>query len=108
MFKKNLVPCDIFRYIVSAESDNLLIWHRLTEQVIFKEEQQGIKQLTLIEDGTKILSISKPSNPAGQDLVRTNATVCVRAIPGERIHHLYFLRKTTIEESPSALKSAKL
>ncbi|VEN47743.1 unnamed protein product, partial [Callosobruchus maculatus] len=69
------------KYIISAESGNFLIWLRLTQMVIFKEEQPGIKQLTLIEDGTKVLSISKPSNPPGTDLVRTTATVCVREVP---------------------------
>lgn len=70
------------KYIISAESGNILIWHRLTQQVVFKDEQPGIRQLTLMEGGTKILAISKPSNPPGVDFVRTVATVCVRHIPG--------------------------
>ncbi|CAH0549743.1 unnamed protein product [Brassicogethes aeneus] len=75
------------KYIISAETGNILIWMRLTQQVIFKDEQPGIKQLTLIEGGTKILSISKPSNPPGSDLIRTVATVCVREIPsGEMVY----------------------
>ncbi|KAL3270705.1 hypothetical protein HHI36_021233 [Cryptolaemus montrouzieri] len=69
------------RYIISAESGNFLIWLRMTEMVIFKEEQPGIRQLTLMEDGTKVLSISRPSNPSGTDVVRTTATVCVREVP---------------------------
>ncbi|KAH1018594.1 hypothetical protein HUJ05_006333 [Dendroctonus ponderosae] len=69
------------KYIISAETGNILIWLRLTEQVIFKDEQLGIKQLTLIDDGTKILSISKPNNPPGTDFVRTTATACVREVP---------------------------
>lgn len=64
-----------------------MIWLRLTQQVVFKDEQPGIKQLTLIDSGTKVLSISKPSNPPGSDLVRTVATVCLREIPtGEMIY----------------------
>lgn len=55
----------------------------MTEMVVFKEEQPGIKQITLIEDGTKVLSISKPTNPTGTDVVRTTATVCVREIPSK-------------------------
>ncbi|XP_049825029.1 NACHT and WD repeat domain-containing protein 2 [Aethina tumida] len=75
------------KYIISAETGNLLIWLRLTQQVVFKDEQPGIKQLTLIDSGTKVLSISKPSNPPGSDLVRTVATVCLREIPsGEMIY----------------------
>lgn len=72
----------VFRYIISAESGHILIWYRITEQVIFKDEQQGIRQLSLMEGGTKVLAISKASNPSGVDLVRTTATACVRAIPG--------------------------
>lgn len=71
------------KYIISSESGNILIWHRLTQQVIFKDEQPGIRQLTLIENGAKVLTISKPSNPAGTDFVRTTATVCVRHVPGK-------------------------
>lgn len=72
------------KYIISAESGNILIWHRLTQQVVFKDEQPGIRQLTLMEGGEKILSISRPSNPPGVDFVRTVATVCVRHIPGKK------------------------
>lgn len=71
----------IVRYIISAETGNILIWLRLTQQVIFKEEQPGVKQLTLMDNGTKILSISKPTNAPGTDCVRTMATACVREIP---------------------------
>lgn len=60
-----------------------MIWLRLTQQVVFKDEQPGIRQLMLIDNDSKVLSISKPSNPAGTDMVRTTANVCVREIPGE-------------------------
>ncbi|XP_060534320.1 NACHT and WD repeat domain-containing protein 2 [Cylas formicarius] len=70
------------KYIISAETGNVLIWLRLTQRVIFKEEQPGVKQLSLMEGGGKILSISKPSNPPGTDFVRTVATACVREVPG--------------------------
>ncbi|KAJ8916564.1 hypothetical protein NQ315_000208 [Exocentrus adspersus] len=85
------------KYIISAETGNILIWLRLTQQVIFKDEQPGIRQLTLIENGTRILSISKPSNPPGTDFVRTTATVCVREIPsGEMVYSFeYPVRSTT-------------
>nr|CAI5835187.1 unnamed protein product [Callosobruchus analis] len=85
------------KYIISAESGNFLIWLRLTQMVIFKEEQPGIRQLTLIEDGTKVLSISKPSNPPGTDFVRTTATVCVREVPsGDMVYTFeYPVRSTT-------------
>ncbi|XP_072379032.1 NACHT and WD repeat domain-containing protein 2 isoform X1 [Diabrotica undecimpunctata] len=85
------------KYIMSAESGNILIWLRLTQQVIFKEEQPGIRQLTLVDNGTKIISISKPSNPPGTDCVRTVATVCVREIPnGEMVYSFeYAVRSIT-------------
>lgn len=70
------------RFLISAETGNVLIWHRLAEQVLYKEEQQGVRQLTLMDEGTKVIAISKPSNPPGSDLVRTVATVVVRSIPG--------------------------
>lgn len=71
------------KHIISAESGNILIWYRLTGQVIYKDEQPGIRQLTLMENGTKVLAISKPSNPPGNDVVRTIATATVRTIPGK-------------------------
>ncbi|KDQ84119.1 Leucine-rich repeat and WD repeat-containing protein [Zootermopsis nevadensis] len=48
------------KYIVSAESGNILIWNRLTEQLLFKEEQPGVKQITLLDNGQRFLAISKP------------------------------------------------
>jgi hypothetical protein len=37
----------LFRFIVSAESGNLLIWNRILEQVIYKEERGNIRQVIL-------------------------------------------------------------
>lgn len=51
--------------------------------MVFKDEQPGIKQLMLTDDGTKVLSISKPTNPPGTDYVRTTATVCLREMPSK-------------------------
>lgn len=83
---KHCGPFISCRYIISAESGNILIWHRVTELVIFKEEQSGIKQLTLIENGEKVLAISVPTNPPGNDIVvRSTATGHVRSIPGKLI-----------------------
>lgn len=71
------------RYIVSSESGNLLIWNRITEQVLFKEEQIGIRQLVLLEGGAKVLAMSKPLVAAGAEVPpRTIATGIVRTIPG--------------------------
>lgn len=50
---------------------------------MFKEEQPGIKQLTLMDNGEKILAISvPPSNQQTIDtVVRATATGHVRSIP---------------------------
>jgi len=41
------------RYIVSAESGNLIIWNLAQEKVIFKEEQPNIKQILLLDNGER-------------------------------------------------------
>ena len=72
------------RYIVSAESGNILIWNRLTEQVLFKEEQPGVKQVTLLDNGQRFVAISKPEPPAGSaEVIRVNASIITRTIPGK-------------------------
>jgi len=72
-----------FRYIISAESGHVIIWNRLTETVIFKEEQPGVRQLTLLENDTKFLTVSKPPPPAGTDSPKTNALGVFRSLPGQ-------------------------
>lgn len=74
-----------FRYIVATESGNVLVWNRITEQVLFKEEQPNVKQLTLIENSSKFMAVSRPNNPAGVENVRTTATLVMRSIPGKQI-----------------------
>ncbi|BES94311.1 NAHypothetical proteinT domain [Nesidiocoris tenuis] len=70
------------KFIISAESGNILVWNRVTEQVLFKEEQQGIRQILLLEEGTKILVMSKPLIVAGvEPPPRTVATGILRTIP---------------------------
>lgn len=49
---------------------------------MFKEEQQDVKQLTLIENSSKFIAISRPKNPTGVENMKTTATLYVRAIPG--------------------------
>lgn len=69
---------------MSTESGNVLIWNRITELVLFKEEQKNVRQLTLIEKSTKFIAVSRPNNLAGVENVRTTATLVVRSIPGRR------------------------
>ncbi|XP_023701873.1 NACHT and WD repeat domain-containing protein 2 isoform X2 [Cryptotermes secundus] len=68
------------KYIVSAESGNILIWNRVTEQVLFKEEQPGVRQITLLDGGQRFLAISRPAE-SGADVTRINATIVTRTIP---------------------------
>lgn len=71
------------RYIVSAESGNIIIWNRLTETVLFKEEQTSVIQLTLLENDTKFLTVSKPCTQGIVDeVVKPLAIGIVRSIPG--------------------------
>lgn len=70
---------------MSTESGNVLIWNRITEQVLFKEEQTSVKQLMLIENSSKFIAISRPNNPIGVENVRTTATLVMRSIPGKEI-----------------------
>ena len=72
----------IFRHIISTESGNVLIWNRITEQVLFKEEQSGVRQLTLIEDATKFIAVSRQSNLPGVESTKATATLITRNIPG--------------------------
>ena len=76
------------RYIVSAESGNILIWNRLTEQVLFKEEQPGVKQITLLDDGQRFMAISRRPD-AGADVTRINATIVTRTIPGKLLQQFF-------------------
>lgn len=62
----------------------MIIWNRLTETVIFKGEQPGIRQLTLLENDTKFLTVSKPPPPPGTDAPKTNALATLRSLPGRR------------------------
>ncbi|KAK0175700.1 hypothetical protein PV327_009429 [Microctonus hyperodae] len=69
------------KFIVSIESGNVLIWNRVTEQVIFKEEQLDVRQLSLFPESTKFITVSRPNNPAGVECIKTNANLTMRSIP---------------------------
>lgn len=81
IFEQNL----FFRYIVCTESGNVLIWNRITEQVLFKVEQANVTQLTLFQDMSKFIAISRPNNPQGVEIMRTTATLMARSLPGKVI-----------------------
>lgn len=46
------------KYIVSSETGKLLIWNRVSEQVLFRDDQPGIQQIKFLENGEKVLAIS--------------------------------------------------
>lgn len=46
------------KYIVSSETGKFLIWNRVSEQVLYRDDQPGIQQITYLENGYKVLSIS--------------------------------------------------
>ncbi|XP_043470617.1 NACHT and WD repeat domain-containing protein 2 [Leptopilina heterotoma] len=69
------------RYIVSTESGNVLIWNRITEQVLFKDEQTCVRQLSFIEEATKFIAVSRPTNLPGVESTKTTATLVTRNIP---------------------------
>lgn len=71
------------KYIISAESGNVLIWNRLTEQVLFKEAQPNIKQLILMNNENFVLTASHPTTGSALEPNRVNATVIVRKVPGK-------------------------
>lgn len=76
------------RYIISSETGKLLIWNRITEQVLFRDDQPGIQQITLLDNGDKVLTVSCPkinialaSNNA--DDMTLKSTGIVRHLPSK-------------------------
>ncbi|CAG4962206.1 unnamed protein product [Colias eurytheme] len=73
-------------HVVTAESGNVVMWDVVDQQVVFKEEQKGVKQLLLLEDGTKLLTISMKVPTDNVDNVAI-AHIVARTIPdGEKIY----------------------
>lgn len=75
------------KYIISSETGKFLIWNRVSEQVIFRDEQPGIQQMTFVEEGTKMMTVSCPhihnkeNVPAGEETNKTLAISTMRTIP---------------------------
>lgn len=84
------------RYIISSETGKFLIWNRVSEQVVYRDDQPGIQQITLMDYGYKVLTVSVPNINqrdilAGSDETnRLTAITTVRSIPGE---HGYLIGK---------------
>ncbi|XP_031624197.1 uncharacterized protein LOC116341344 [Contarinia nasturtii] len=73
------------RYIVSSETGKLLIWNRVSEQVLYRDDSQpGIQQLKFLDGDEKVLAIScaninrKTDDTECGDLI---ATARIRSIP---------------------------
>ncbi|KFB37533.1 AGAP011163-PA-like protein [Anopheles sinensis] len=53
------------RYIVSSETGKILVWNRVTEQVLARDTQPGIQQINFLEHGDKYLTVSCPQAASG-------------------------------------------
>ncbi|XP_039965755.1 NACHT and WD repeat domain-containing protein 2 [Bactrocera tryoni] len=82
------------RYIISSETGKFLIWNRISEQVIYRDDQPGIQQITLMDYGYKVLTVSCPNinnkaaaaaaeaaAAAGEETNRLTAITTVRSVP---------------------------
>lgn len=80
------------RYIISSETGKFLIWNRVSEQVIFRDDQPGIQQLTFMDDGYKVMAVSCPNInqkeiPGSDEPHRLSAITIVRSVPGMNFVH---------------------
>lgn len=59
------------KFILSSETGKLLIWNRVSEQVIHRHDQPNIQQITFLENQEKILVVScqsaQPVVPHGEE-----------------------------------------
>lgn len=58
--------------------------------MVFKEEQKGVKQVLLLEDGTKFITISMKITPNDVETV-VNAAIVARTIPGKQKYFNVYL-----------------
>jgi NACHT domain- and WD repeat-containing protein len=70
--------------IVSSETGKILVWNRVTEQVLAKDDQPGCQQITLLDNGERFLTISCSNVAAAinEEDNRCTAVAIVRMIPG--------------------------
>lgn len=80
--RKVLSQARFITIIISGISNYLIVNIYLNIQVIFKEEQKGVKQVLLLEDGTKFITISMKVTPNDVETV-VNAAIVARTIPGK-------------------------
>lgn len=87
------------KYIISSETGKLIIWNRVTEQVLYKDDQPGIQQIILLEDGEKVLAVSckefNSANQLGNEEQKLTAKAIVRSVPdGEVLYKFDFPTKS--------------
>lgn len=75
------------RFIISSETGKLLVWNRVTEQVLFRDDQPGVQQFVLLENGEKLLIVACPNInqvlATNSDESNLKATVVMRHIPSK-------------------------
>lgn len=83
------------KYIVSSETGKMLIWNRVSEQVLFRDDQPGIQQIKYLQNGEKVLVISckamtkkDPANVAEDEKAAMQALAVVRTVPGIKNTHI--------------------
>jgi len=89
------------RYIISSETGKFLVWNRVSEQVVFRDDQPGIQQITLMDYGYKVLTVSVPNinqrdilaaaaGGSADEANRLTAITTMRSVPGELPYEIYY------------------
>lgn len=76
------------RYIISSETGKFLIWNRISEQVIYRDDQPGIQQISFMDYGYKVMTVSCPNlnqrdTKESDESNRLMAITTVRSVPGK-------------------------
>ncbi|GAB0097357.1 NACHT domain-containing protein [Sergentomyia squamirostris] len=77
------------KYILSSETGKILIWNRVSEQVLFRDDQPGIQQITFLEGGEKFITVSCPNINSTEDQNKLVAIATVRTIPDGQIQFTF-------------------
>lgn len=93
------------KYIISSETGKILVWNRVSEQVLYRDDQPGIQQITFMEKNEKILVVSCPNinagatsnanadqdsgTPAPASSAKLTAVATVRTIPDGQTQFLF-------------------
>ncbi|KAI9580289.1 NACHT and WD repeat domain-containing protein 2 [Glossina fuscipes] len=74
------------KYIIASETGKFLVWNRVSEQVVYRDDQPGIQQITFMDYGYKVMTVSCPNinqkeMKEGEEPNRLMAVTIVRAVP---------------------------